>query len=257
MHAARVSAGAALKDDSRSSTSARPRPVQQRPGRRGARRLVRPADRRRPDDQERRAAEERADAVRDREHSDGAGRSAARAAIPTRPRASASSSGCCRGCRRFRASRPRRCRTACRRPATASIPVQIEGKAYPQASDYPLAREGIVTAGYFDTFQTKVLSGREFTAADTADQPARGDRQRVVCADALPERRSGRPPDEAHPPGIEGAVADDRRRRAGSHHGRHRQQQREPGRLLHPDRAERRRQRRAHRGPHARRAPAR
>ena len=49
-----------------------------------------------------------------------------------------------------------------------SIPVQIEGKSYPQESDYPLAREGIVTAGYFDTFQTKVLSGREFTPADTA-----------------------------------------------------------------------------------------
>jgi len=49
-----------------------------------------------------------------------------------------------------------------------SIPVQIDGKAYPQASDYPLAREGIVTAGYFDTLQTKVLSGREFTPLDTA-----------------------------------------------------------------------------------------
>src|SRR6266545_744740 len=49
-----------------------------------------------------------------------------------------------------------------------SIPVMIEGKAYPQRSDYPLAREGIVTAGYFDTFQTKVLSGREFTPADVA-----------------------------------------------------------------------------------------
>jgi putative ABC transport system permease protein len=48
------------------------------------------------------------------------------------------------------------------------IAVQIEGKAYPQSSDYPLAREGIVTAGYFDTFQAKVLSGREFTTADTA-----------------------------------------------------------------------------------------
>src|SRR5829696_6747221 len=31
-----------------------------------------------------------------------------------------------------------------------SITVQIEGKSYPRASDYPLAREGIVTAGYFD-----------------------------------------------------------------------------------------------------------
>jgi len=49
-----------------------------------------------------------------------------------------------------------------------SIPVQIEGKAYAQESEYPLAREGIVTPGYFDTFQTKLLSGREFTTADTS-----------------------------------------------------------------------------------------
>ena len=49
-----------------------------------------------------------------------------------------------------------------------SIPVQIEGKAYPQASDYPLAREGIVTPGYFETFQTPLLNGREFTTVDTA-----------------------------------------------------------------------------------------
>ena len=49
-----------------------------------------------------------------------------------------------------------------------SIPVMIEGKAYPQKSDYPLAREGIVTAGYFQTFQTRILSGREFTPADVA-----------------------------------------------------------------------------------------
>ena len=48
------------------------------------------------------------------------------------------------------------------------ISVQIEGKAYPQASDYPLAREGIVTAGYFDTFKAKVLNGREFSTADIA-----------------------------------------------------------------------------------------
>jgi putative ABC transport system permease protein len=54
-------------------------------------------------------------------------------------------------------------------PATGngSIPVMLERKAYSQRSDYPLAREGIVTAGYFDTFQTKILSGREFTEADT------------------------------------------------------------------------------------------
>ena len=49
-----------------------------------------------------------------------------------------------------------------------SVPVQIEGKAYPQDNQSPLAREGIVTAGYFDTFEVKVKSGREFTAADTA-----------------------------------------------------------------------------------------
>jgi putative ABC transport system permease protein len=49
-----------------------------------------------------------------------------------------------------------------------SIPVQIEGKAYAQDSDYPLAREGIVTPGYFKTFETQVLNGREFTTSDTA-----------------------------------------------------------------------------------------
>ena len=49
-----------------------------------------------------------------------------------------------------------------------SIPVQIEGKSFPRPSDYPLAREGIVTPGYFETFQTPVLRGREFTAADVA-----------------------------------------------------------------------------------------
>jgi putative ABC transport system permease protein len=49
-----------------------------------------------------------------------------------------------------------------------SIPVQIEGKSYPRANDYPLAREGIVTAGYFDTFRARVLSGREFETTDTA-----------------------------------------------------------------------------------------
>jgi predicted permease len=48
------------------------------------------------------------------------------------------------------------------------ITVQIEGQAYPQEADYPLAREGIVTAGYFETFQTPVVSGREFTRADVA-----------------------------------------------------------------------------------------
>jgi putative ABC transport system permease protein len=53
-----------------------------------------------------------------------------------------------------------------------SIPVMIEGQAYAQRGDYPLAREGIVTEGYFNTFQTPLLSGREFTNADvSASQP--------------------------------------------------------------------------------------
>jgi hypothetical protein len=49
-----------------------------------------------------------------------------------------------------------------------TIPVQIAGKAYSHQNEHPLAREGIVTPGYFETFQTTVLSGREFSIADTA-----------------------------------------------------------------------------------------
>src|SRR5207244_1164467 len=52
-----------------------------------------------------------------------------------------------------------------------AVPVQIEGKAYASDSDSPVAREGIVTAGYFDTFQAKIRRGREFTPADTATAP--------------------------------------------------------------------------------------
>ena len=40
--------------------------------------------------------------------------------------------------------------------AAGTIPVQMPGKAYAQQSDYPLAREGIVTPGYFETFQTRL-----------------------------------------------------------------------------------------------------
>ncbi len=69
-----------------------------------------------------------------------------------------------------------------------SIPVQIEGKAYTDASDYPLAREGIVTAGYFDTFQTPLIAGREFTAGDDATHPCRRHRQRIVRPPAFPRR---------------------------------------------------------------------
>jgi putative ABC transport system permease protein len=49
-----------------------------------------------------------------------------------------------------------------------TVPVQIEGKTYPHENESPLAREGIVTAGYFNTFETRLISGREFTAADTS-----------------------------------------------------------------------------------------
>lgn len=49
-----------------------------------------------------------------------------------------------------------------------AIPVQIEGKAYASEHESPLAREGIVTPGYFATFQTPVIDGREFTDGDVA-----------------------------------------------------------------------------------------
>jgi putative ABC transport system permease protein len=49
-----------------------------------------------------------------------------------------------------------------------TIPVQIPGHAYAQNSDYPLAREGIVTSGYFDTFRTRLIAGREFLTSDIA-----------------------------------------------------------------------------------------
>ena len=53
-----------------------------------------------------------------------------------------------------------------------TVPVQIQGKAYAHETDSPLAREGIVTPGYFETFQTPVHRGREFTVADnSSSQP--------------------------------------------------------------------------------------
>jgi predicted permease len=44
--------------------------------------------------------------------------------------------------------------------------IEIEGESYPTEDDLPGAREGIVTPGYFDTFQTPVLEGRAFTHQD-------------------------------------------------------------------------------------------
>ena len=103
-----------------------------------------------------------------------------------------------------------------------AIPVEVEGKAYqPDHSDAPLAREGIITLGYFDTFQTKILSGRDFSDRRRGDEPAGGDHQRVARADAVSRRRSDRPADEAFPAvRTRGAVDDDRRRRPRSDHGR-------------------------------------
>ena len=46
---------------------------------------------------------------------------------------------------------------------------QVEGEAYAADTDYPVAREGIVTPGYFRTFHTDVLQGRAFSVNDHAE----------------------------------------------------------------------------------------
>ena len=53
-------------------------------------------------------------------------------------------------------------------PATGngSRVFHVEGEAYATDRDYPTAREGIVTPGYFETFQTRVLQGRAFNTGD-------------------------------------------------------------------------------------------
>lgn len=49
---------------------------------------------------------------------------------------------------------------------------QVEGESYAADTDYPIAREGIVTPGYFRTYHTEVLQGRAFTVQDRAgNQP--------------------------------------------------------------------------------------
>ena len=49
-----------------------------------------------------------------------------------------------------------------------TIEVQIAGHAYSTDTPNPLAREGIVTPGYFDTFRAAPLAGREFVPGDVA-----------------------------------------------------------------------------------------
>ena len=47
-----------------------------------------------------------------------------------------------------------------------ALAFELEGRRYERPEDYPIAREGIVTPGYFQTFQTTVLQGREFQTSD-------------------------------------------------------------------------------------------
>jgi predicted permease len=49
-----------------------------------------------------------------------------------------------------------------------TLAIQIDGRAYATDRDYPVVREGIVTPGYFETFQTPVR-GRAFLPSDRAD----------------------------------------------------------------------------------------
>jgi len=46
------------------------------------------------------------------------------------------------------------------------VPFEVEGRSYEREQDFPSAREGIVTEGYFETFQTPILQGRAFSDAD-------------------------------------------------------------------------------------------
>ena len=43
---------------------------------------------------------------------------------------------------------------------------EVESQSYATDDDFPLAREGIVTDGYFETFQTRVARGRTFSRQD-------------------------------------------------------------------------------------------
>jgi predicted permease len=43
---------------------------------------------------------------------------------------------------------------------------EVEGQDYGEDDDFPIAREGIVTPGYFRTFRAEVLQGRAFSVSD-------------------------------------------------------------------------------------------
>jgi predicted permease len=55
-------------------------------------------------------------------------------------------------------------------------PIQIDGRAYAQNSDYPIVRADAVMPGYFGAFQAAVLRGREFATSDDE----KGERVAVV-----------------------------------------------------------------------------
>ena len=81
-----------------------------------------------------------------------------------------------------------------------AIPVQIEGKAYPQDERLSARARGHRHARLLrDVPDAGRPSGREFNTGDSVAEPAGGHRQRVVRADAFPGRRSARPPVQAHP----------------------------------------------------------
>ncbi len=71
-------------------------------------------------------------------------------------------------------------------PASGSgeMAIQVAGRSYPRDVDYPVVREGIITPGYFRTFQANILRGREFTEQD---QPGR---QMVAIVNESFARRS-------------------------------------------------------------------
>ena len=84
--------------------------------------------------------------------------------------------------------------------ATARSRCRSKARRTRRPSDYPLAREGIVTAGYFETFQTPLLERPRVHDRRTWRRASRWrSSTQSFARHALPEHRSGRPPDEAHP----------------------------------------------------------